>query len=151
MITRSADFNNFKSKEFRGDALLKFVVSDIFIKKYPNFATHTHIPKIDLFLRNKVLMKVALKLSIEPLDEDLAECRSNEYSSKAMKPYANAVEAHIYDLFANHSLLAVYEFIEEHLFTKEATDLVEAYFKNEHNKERSSEAKIEEENSSAEH
>lgn len=136
MITRSPEFNVYKSKEFRGDVLLKFIAADLFIKKFPNFTTQSHIPKIDMFLRNKVLTKVALKLGIEPLAEDLAECRSTEYAVGNMKPYANAVEVHIYELFEYKGLEAVYAFIDEHLFTSEVIKSMEGHFKHEYSKER---------------
>lgn len=131
MIIRSPEFNEFKSKEFRGDALLKFIVGDIFIRKFPDFTTGSHIPKMEAFVKNKTLTKVAIKLGIQPFPEDLAERQASEYAKDDRKAYANAVEAHIYDLYATIGIQAAYDFIEEHLFTAEAVKLVLAYFANE--------------------
>ncbi len=124
MKHRSPAFNYFKSKEYRGDALLKFVVADIFIKTFPDYTTTSHVPKMDMLIRNNILIDVAKKIGLPPYPDDVEECKE----FKPNRPYANAVEAHLYDIYENGTMEAVYGFVRHHIFTPEMINKLQSFF-----------------------
>ena len=111
---RNPAFSEYKSKEWRGDALIKFIVSDLYIKKFPDFQTYTHIPMIDRLISNGLLIKEAKKLNLIPkfYKESLKEL--GKYH--ADKPFADAFEVHVYEIYEKEGLDATIHFIEETLF-----------------------------------
>lgn len=124
MKVRSAEFHDFKRKEFLGDALIKFVVGDIYCTKFDHFQTNTHVPKIELIIRNHIMIKLAKAIGIEPHPEDVIEC--GEF--KPDKPYANAFEVHVYDLYIREGIEAVYNFVDAWMFTPEVIAKVEQWY-----------------------
>ncbi len=87
-------FEKYKLMEFKGDALAKFIAIQLVDKFYPNSTRTFFVEKVNYLVSNKKFEQVAQKLKLSPHAEDYL----SSYD-KPFKSFANAFEAHLWDVY----------------------------------------------------
>ena len=111
----SEEYWTYRSKELRGDSLLKFLTTQLLIEYFPAYKTTSHVPVIDTIICNGYLIQVAQKLNLQPLPEDLAYFTARLKKGKA---YANALEVRIFEIFETEGMESTKSFIDTYFFSE---------------------------------
>ncbi len=93
------NFEEFKRLEFLGDSLLRFISCEVICTDY-SLRTQQRNLVYELG-SNKVLAKIAMKLSLEPHALDVSD-EHDRFQGK--KPYANSLEAKMYMVFQEEGM-----------------------------------------------
>lgn len=114
MLNELIEINEYKSREFLGDALLKLIVGELVFDIMPKdkFQKRSLMWKVAVITCNDNLSIVAQELGLYPHPFD------NNKKQNPLKPrkvYANAYEAFIYDMYLKQGMSETKKFIKETL------------------------------------
>lgn len=111
-------FQDYKLKEFKGDALAKFIAVELVTKYYPDCDRAFFMQKVAFLVSNAKFAEVARKLNLCHHKEDYVV-----NFDKPFKNFANAFEVKLWEVYEQEGLNSVIEFFKTNVMTIKESNL----------------------------